>query len=251
MDKNTDVTQQDNAEPIPAGASFSTVKARLTQSGVTWAQFIFQLVIVTAGVYIAIVVQDKADNLARTGKAEEALKALSLEIAEDRVTLRSIIDGQEAGTATFAALASAVRGRPTSDSVLKRLLGPDMPRNLTFFSRRAAYSTLVASGGLQYIESAQLRLKMAQVYEHDYVRLDRNGEIADDLFQNVFRRALLNYWDYSEQRPISAEPAAAIAVSNAAYRMVDFSGYYRQLLIVQEANDHALQQAIDSYLADR
>lgn len=202
---------------------------RLARQGITPAQLGFQILIVTIGVYIAIVLQDQADQRSRAQAAAQALATIELELAEDQQTIAQILEVQKRLVLTYRNLATVVRSN-AQDTVLQRLLGPDLPRNLTFFSRRAAYSALVSGGHFEFIADSGLRLRLAQVYEHDYIRLDRNGVLCDEIFQDVFRRAALNYWDYERKRPVAAEAGAAIQLANASHRMSEFSEYYQDLL---------------------
>ena len=200
---------ESGTRPARTRSASRRLRFSLARQGITLGQFAFQLVIVAVGVYAAIVLQDRADRRSREAAAARMLAAIDLELSQDQAAIEQITTVQRDLERTFSALAVAVRAREGGDDVLQRLLGPDMPRNRTFFSRRAAYSTLVSAGHLEYIQDTALRLQLAQVYEHDYVRLHRNGELYDDIFQEVFRRALLDYWDYELRRPISREPLPA------------------------------------------
>ncbi len=211
-------------------ASRSPIWRRLARQGITWPQFAFQLVIVTAGVYLGTVVQERADQRGRREASLRALVALRSEVTEDEANLREVIASQAKLTAGYRGLAAAVRNPAAPDSLIERLVVRETTPNPTFYSRRAAYSTLVSSGLLQYVADTDLQLTLANLYEQHYVRLERNGELIDDAFQNVFKRGLLDYWDYSRRRPISRTEAAAVRASNAAQRMVTFSEYYQNLL---------------------
>ena len=218
---------------------------RLAAGGITPAQFLFQLLIVTAGVYIAILVQDRAENRARHRSAQTMLNALGQELVSDERSIQEIIVSQERLQDQMVKMAADARNGPP-DTLIASLLASRSLASRTFFFRRAAYATLLSSGNLQYIDDAELRLRLAQVYEQDYSRLQVNGDIADQIYQGLFHPALLRYWDHLEQRPIPNSGDAAIQLSNACLRVKEFSIFYVNLLRGQLNTLRDLRGAVES-----
>ncbi len=219
---------------------------RLAANGITPAQFLFQLLIVTAGVYIAILVQDRAENRARHRSAQVMLRALGQELVSDERSIQEIIVSQENLQNNMDRLAADARNGPP-DTTIATLLATRSLASRTFFFRRAAYATLLSSGNLQYIDDAQLRLRLAQVYEQDYSRLQVNGDIGDQIYQGLFHPALLRYWDHLEQRRISESGDAAIELSNACLRVKEFSIFYVNLLRDQLNTLRDLRSSVEEH----
>ena len=222
--------------------------ARLYDPSITPAQFVFQLVIVTIGVYIGVAIQARVEQRDRSEAARRLVHAIDQELERDQRSLEDIVAHQVTFRTRLGELGELVRTETRPDTAIRRIVNGSDLTNRTFFSRRAAYSTLLAGGQLQYVMDTDLRLYLAELYEHNYVRLARNGEIYDDIFQTVFRRALLDYWDYKLQRPINSSADAAVQLSNAAHRMVQFSIYYDGLLQAEIQNLKAVRAGISRYL---
>ena len=220
---------------------------RLRADGVTAAQFGFQLLIVIIGVYVAIWVQDRVERRSRTQAASRTLEAMNLELAQDENALVNIIAVQARLRERASQLIDLVRSDQPADSAIAQIVNSEDIRNRTFFSRRAAYSTLLGGDRLEYVTDAQLRLRIAELYEHDYTRLSRNGDLYDEIYQTTLRRALLEYWDYKHGRPIPAGREAAVQLSNAAWRVVDFSTYYEGLLRAQLQAVREIRKRLTEY----
>lgn len=238
------------SEPSPRGRirRHAPWRRSLTREGVTPAQFAFQIVVVTVGVYVAILLQDQADRRSRKAAADRALAAVNLELAEDESNLRAVLEHQDRLYQALGRIATAVRTAEASDSILGELIGPQLPVNTTFFSRRAAYSALVSSGLLEFISNTKLRLQVAEIYARDYERLERNGALYDEIYQAVFWEPVLQYWDYEQGRRIETTEDAAIRVSNGAHRARAFSEHYRALLRTEMRSVAALRVSISRYL---
>jgi hypothetical protein len=209
-------------------------RSSLSSQGITVAQLAFQLVVTIVGVYIAIHLQDAADQRMRTRAADRTLAAIHLELGQDEQGIEAIIREQRNLVDAARRLAAAVRNPATEDTVLERLIERELIPSRTFFSRAAAYATLLSAGQLEFVRDQQVRLALAQIYEHDYVRLERNGEVSDGI-HDVFRHSIVDYWDYHLHRPIASRENADIVLSNAIHRVVAFSGYYQGLLEQQRA----------------
>ena len=221
----------------------------LASQGITFAQFAFQLVVTIAGVYIAIHLQDGADQRSRSRAAQRTLTAIEAELGADESNFDTIIAAQRAQIEYVGRVATAVRDPNIADSTLYRLLVVESTANRTFFSRGAGYATLLATGQFEHVDDQRLRLALAQIYEHDYDRLRLNGELSDGIFQDVYRRAQLNYWDYEARRRIPDSAAAAVALSNAAHRMQAFGGRYIEVMEISRERVRQTRRLVADYLA--
>lgn len=221
--------------------------AKLSGQGITPAHFCFQLVVVTIGVYIAILVQARTQRRDHVDAASRMLVAINAELAQAARDITATRAGQASVRNTLEEFAREARDA-APDTAISRMVRTKAFKNLTFYSQTAAYTTLIGSGQLEYISDANLRLQLAQLYEHDYQRLTRNGELIDEVFQHVFRAALLEYWDYAGDRPIGTDPHAAVRLSNGALRSAELSTYYDGILEDELARIADLRKNIESYV---
>lgn len=234
----------------PFGSMLRNTRGNLAQQGITAAQLAFQLVVTVVGVYIAIYLQDASDQRARARAADRTLSAIAAELVADELTLDSIIDGQRRQSAAMLAMAAAIRSPNVGDTAVHPILVVEQFSNRTFYPRAGAYDALLSTGQLEHIDDGRLRLLLAQIYEHDYDRLRRNGELSDLVWLEVLRRAQLDYWDFEMRRPVS-DPAAAMRMSNAAHRVESFAGNYIRVMEATRDRVRAARRAIDGYLTER
>jgi hypothetical protein len=232
----------------PIRPMLSQAHGTLVARGITLSQLLFQLLVTIAGVYIAIHLQDAADQRGRARDADRTLRAVSAELREDEATLASIIADQQQQTAAMREIASAVRSPDMSDSTLQEITVVERFGNRTFFTRAGAYSALVSTGQIEHIANADIRIALAQIYEHDYDRVRTNGALSDQIWQDVFRRAQLEYWDYEMQRPIAHDALAATRMSNAAHRVARYATNYVGVMEGTRARVHSTRAMIDDYL---
>lgn len=223
------------------------LNAKLATQGITLAQFCFQLVVVTIGVYIAILVQARSQRQEHVEAATRMLKVIDAELAQSAVDVTKTRVGQATIRSMLEEFAREARDA-APDTAISRMIRTKGFKNTTFYSQKAAYTTLIGSGQLEYISDAGLRLQLAQLYEHDYQRLARNGDLIDDVFQHVFRAALLEYWDYAGDRPIGTDANAGVRLSNGALRSAELSTYYDGILEEELARIADLRSKIGAYV---
>lgn len=68
----------------PFGPMLSEARGSLATRGITVSQLLFQLIVTIAGVYVAIHLQDSADQRSRVRAASRTLAAVRMELEEDR-----------------------------------------------------------------------------------------------------------------------------------------------------------------------
>jgi hypothetical protein len=173
------------------------LKRRLSSQGITPEQFFFQFVVVLLGVYLAILVEGKAEDRSRAEDARVMLAAVLAELDADELEIREMREThlglQQASEDLLDLLAIA---SPAEDGGIRTLLTGALLFNPTVFPRRAAYSGLVASGNIGYISNPELPLSLANLYEHHYVRLQNMGEWTDRIMEEVFwPTANAEFWD--------------------------------------------------------
>jgi hypothetical protein len=215
--------------------------------GITPAQVLFQLIVVTVGVYIATIAQQKAETRDRRDAAADLVVAIDAELAEDERSLDELVVAQQNMRELMLLVAKDARDE-APDTAISRITKQRLLVNRTFFPRKAAYATLLSGGQLQYIKNRQLRLDLAKVYEQDYARVAWNSEISDQIYQGIFRAAFLEYWDYAEDRPFAGNAHSAGKLSNAAYRVREYSVGYEQLLVAQRTGIQALRVKTKDYV---
>ena len=163
------------------------IRKKLSSQGITPAQFGFQFVVVLLGVYLAIFFENKAEDQSREADARTLLANVlsELELDEGEILGRRQ-DQLEAATAAESMMDLLAKASPADDAVMDSIMNEPWVFNPTVFPRRSAYSALVASGNMGYLSDTDLTLRLANLYEHHYVRLVRHGDWTDKISYDHF-----------------------------------------------------------------
>jgi hypothetical protein len=221
-------------------------RGQLARQGITPEQFVFQFLIVAAGVWLAIVIGNNTAAQQRHIRANASLRAVLEELRQDEADIKAIIAAQDSNLAVIREFASKARNSSTSDAEIADILEKRLTANRTLFPRRAAYTIMVNGEQLADLSDSALRLKIAELYDHNYVRLVNNGSLSDEI-SFAFRYGILDYWDY-EKHTIIKSPAAALKVSNLAHRFFVFNGFYVTNLKEGLKSVQSVQRSITAYL---
>ena len=162
--------------------------------------------------------------------------------------MTEIAELQRKNLKTLQAIATAARAPAPSDSVLGELITRRLEANRTVFPRRAAYSIMVNAGQLEDITDPELRLAIAELYDHDFVRIQNAGSLSDEI-SFAFRFGVLEFWDYELQRHLDS-PAAALKTSNLAHRFIVYNTFYLEMIDRTLASVRNVRQAILDYLGE-
>jgi hypothetical protein len=68
------------------------------------------------------------------------------------------------------------------------------------YPRRAAWTTMVASGQLRLLNNVELVTKLGDLHENLYQRLIINGNAYDEDLFTTMRESVPRIWDYNEKR---------------------------------------------------
>lgn len=219
---------------------------KLSRQGITLEQFVFQLLIVSIGVWLAIIVGERTTRVERRSQAAATLASVLRQLDQDHREMRRVLRGQRSNAGAVRRFLAEAGTASPRDSVLHAALFVEWRPNETFFPRRAAYTMLVTSGQLQHIEDEQLRLQLAELYDRDYVRLSDDGKLLDSVTQ-TFRTAVNDWWNPALQRPNPIPHALPMAVGRAE-RFVNNAAFYAELL--QDGIDKVgvVERRIKAYL---
>ena len=94
--------------------------------------------------------------------------------------------------------------------------------NRTMYPRRAAWTTMVASGQLRLLNDAELVTKLGDLYENLYQRLLVVGNAYDQDLFTTMRESVPRVWDYNEHRLLTLD-ATAIARLRGELRFIHYT----------------------------
>ena len=199
-------------------------RRHLLRQGITPEQFVFQFVIVAVGVWLAIVVGDRTNRADLHEQANSTLRSVLHELQADRGEMNSALQLHQSNEKIVTRFINAAA---TPDTAVMGAFRGWL--NTTFFPRRGAYTILETGGQLENIDDDSLRLHLAELYDHDYVRIYDDGKLLDEVNQ-AFRNAMTDFWNESTNRPTGMANSRALA-SSRAERFLTFSAFYDRLLV--------------------
>jgi len=168
-----------------------------------------------ASVYLAIVLEGKAQDRERAEEATAALAQLREELRSDQADIGEIRVAQEGLAIHYLKLMDWFAD-PVSlpgDSV-QEALDQLTTNNRTMFPRSSAWTTMVASGQLTELDNPALVTRLGNLYENINDRLIYNGEYYDtDLSKFAFGSEVTT-WDSQTRRLLTREPRALAEFRN-------------------------------------
>ena len=228
------------------------LRKRMFSQGISLEQFAFQFVVVLLGVYLAIFFENKAEDRSRAADARAMLVNVLGEMELDE---EEILDRRQAQVETVRAAETLMdllaTASPAEDAAIDSIMsGPSWPSNPTVFPRRSAYSALVAGGNMGYLSDTDLTLRLANLYEHHYVRLVNHGDWTDRITYDHFWPVVNGqYWDKAHGRLVQRGEEANLGFWNLVHQRGRVAGKYiirlDELLVELRAIKASLQVYLD------
>ncbi len=101
--------------------------------------------------------------------------------------------------------------------------------NLTFFANPAAFYSIKSSGSLGLIKNKELQLKLSNLYEKVYYRIDYNGQLYDQRIEMTSAK-LIPYFDYSTKEFTNWDIIKNNQLRNIIAFEQDYNVFYTSLL---------------------
>jgi len=224
----------------------------VSNGGIPWKRLAAEALVIVASVYLAIVLEGKAQDRERAEEATAALAQLREELRSDQADIGEIRVAQEGLAIHYLKLMDWFAD-PVSlpgDSV-QEALDHILTNNRTMFPRSSAWTTMVASGQLAELDNPALVTRLGNLYENINDRLIYNGEYYDtDLSRFAFGSEVAT-WDSQTKRLLTREPRALAEFHNRLYRMYHaWNQYYLALLDEYEAEVVGLITAVGEHLQE-
>jgi hypothetical protein len=118
--------------------------------------------------------------------------------------------------------------------------------NLTFFANPSAFYSIKSSGSLGLIQNKELQLKLSNLYEKVYYRIDYNGQLYDQRIEMTSAK-LIPYFDYSTKKFTNWDVIKNGQLRNIVAFEQDYNVFYTSLLEngiikIEELQDIILQE---------
>jgi hypothetical protein len=220
-------------------------------SKLAWQRLLGEAFVIVISVYLAIFLQERADDRERTEEAIDALVQLREELRSDRSDLLEVLAEQRQIDLRYARVdqwLSARDGAPTDS--LTAALDSLAYSNRTMFPRKSAWTTMVASGQLRYLGDPGLVVRLANLYENANPRLEYNGRLYDEENIDVLGSAAPLAWDAERGAFPSDDPRAIDGLRNRLrYVHLSQTRWYIQYLEEYGEQLEARLAEVNAYLA--
>jgi len=205
----------------------------MTRKQVSWHRFMGEAVLIISSVFVAIALESAWQDRQEFLEAQGALGQMLQELQHDRADLAEILDEQRNLDTTYR---KVIGWLADPDSLPEQEFGEAVNlisySNRTMYPRRAAWTTMVASGQLRLLNDAELVTKLGDLYENLYQRLMVVGNAYDrDLFTTM-RESVPRVWDYNEHRLLTLDaPEIARLRGELRFMHYTWNQWYLEFLI--------------------
>lgn len=118
----------------------------------------------------------------------------------------------------------------------------------TLYPRRAAWTTMVASGQLSLLGDNNLVSDLGNYYEYTVGRLVYNNEDYDQANYQLERDAIPNIWDFEQKQLISSDPERLAIFRGKLHNINNWTRWYLGFIKEYKTELDSLIQNIERYL---
>jgi len=220
------------------------------ERGVPWARWLAEFVLIVGSVYLAVYLEGVSERRADRADAQVALSQLLGELRGDAQDFERIIAKQDSLHGDYSDLRRWLanpRSYPadSAGAALYRVTA----ENSTLFARRSSWTTMVAGNQLADLDAPDLVLRLGELYETIYPRIDYNSLAYDQTIgQNISTsRAIM--WQSINSNPFVEDPVEVVVLtSSLEYLRVNWNAWYRDLLIQYRSDLADAIDAVEEYL---
>lgn len=218
---------------------------------IRWARWAAEFVLIVGSVYLGVYLEGASQRRADRSAARVALTQLLGELREDVRDFDRIIAKQDSLDVDYANLTRwlASPGPIPADSVGGALYRVSS-ENSTLFPRRASWTTMVAGNQLADLGAPELVLRLGQLYETMYNRIDYNSANYDNSLSAATQSWSAVQWQSLDSAPLSRDEAdLEHLASSLAFMHIGWNIWYRDLLIGFRDDVASMISLVEEYLA--
>jgi hypothetical protein len=219
--------------------------------GVRWLKWVSEFVLIVGSVYLGVYLEGASQRRSDRGAALVALSQLLGELQEDITDFDRIISKQDSLHVDYTNLRRWLADRrPYPADSLAGALYRVSAENSTLFPRRASWTTMVAGNQLADLQAPDLVLRLGQLYETIYDRIDYDGALYDRNLSAATQGSAAIRWQSLRSAPLFGD-AAEVEHLAAALEFIHLTWnlWYRDLLIEFRSNVVEAIAMVEEYLA--
>ncbi len=218
--------------------------------GAHWARWLAEFVLIVGSVYFAVYLEGASEDRADRAAAQVALSQLLGELRGDARDFDRIIAKQDSLHGDYSDLRRwlAEPGSYPADSAGAALYRVTA-ENSTLFARRSSWTTMVAGSQLADLHAPALVLRLGELYETIYPRIDYNSLAYDQAINQHISTSRAIRWHSISSDPFGEDPVELEALtSSLEYLRVNWTAWYRDLLAQYRSDVAGGITAVGEYL---
>lgn len=218
-----------------------------------WVRWAAEFALMLGSVYLGVYLEGASQRRSDRAAARVALTQLLGELREDVRDFDRIIAKQDSLGVDYSDLARwlASPGPSPADSVAGALYRVSA-ENSTLFPRRASWTTMVAGNQLADLGTPELVLRLGQLYETIYPRIDYNSAHYDESLDAATQSWSAVRWQSLSSEPLSRDAASLEHLaSSLAFVHTAWNTWYKELLIGYRGDVASTISMVEKYLASQ
>ena len=171
----------------------------------SFLRVIREATLIFASVFVAIWLESSWQNYKNVTAARVSLGQIYSELKADRAFLEEVLENQKAFLQKNENLLLWLANPESLPNDLVHQTLEEFGAVLTIWPRRAAWTTMVASGQLVLLNDSELVRSLGNYYEYSVSRLVYNGEEYDHAAFELEREAIPKIWDFEHKKLLTSE----------------------------------------------
>jgi hypothetical protein len=198
----------------------------LKPTKISFSRVIREATLIFASVFIAIWLESSWQNYKNVTAARVSLGQIFSELQADRAFLEEVQEDQKALLQKNEKLLSWLANPMSLPNDLVHETLEEFGPALTIWPRRAAWTTMVASGQLGLLNDRDLVRSLGNYYEYRVSRLVYNGEEYDHAMYELEREAIPKIWDFEHKKLLTSEHERIAIFRGKIYRVNIWTRWY-------------------------
>ena len=207
--------------------------------------------LIFVSVFVAIYLESEWQNRTDRIEAGESFSQLLVELRADQEFAKQVKSEQTAFLETTETLLVWLENADSDPKQSVRDAFENFGNAITVWPRRAAWTTMVASGQLGLINDKSLVARLGDFYEHRQLRLVYNGKSYDATFETLALQFVPEVWDFQRHELITSDYEQIAALHGRILWIRDWTVWYLNSLADYEKALNKLIEDVDDYLQTR
>lgn len=209
-----------------------------------WLAVGLDFVIVVAGVYLGLVLNEARETAALERGANHSLTLLLRDLTLDLERLDVVAEAQASRLNALESLSDTLGRGGYSEEEIRTQMRAAVFSNRTLVQRDTIYDVLESSGQLATL-SPELQELITRTYAYDFPSIIEVGVRIDDAQDAILVNCIGRYWNWSTQRMRTLTQADVFELQSCLGFLAEFTRYYIDLSQAERrAHAEELQAAL-------